>query len=52
MLKTKEQHSIHGAYAAPECKSIEVEPDAMICQSGEVSTLAIDDVLLEDWGTL
>ena len=46
MLKTKEQHSIHGAYAAPECKSIEVEPDA------EVSALAIDDVLLEDWGTL
>jgi len=52
MLKTKEQHSIRGAYAAPECKSIEVEPDAMICQSGEVSALAIDDVLLEDWGTL
>ena len=52
MLRTKEQHSIRGAYAAPECKSIEVEPDAMICQSGEVSALTIDEVTLEDWGTL
>lgn len=52
MIKNEELHSIRGAYAAPECNSIEVEPDAIICQSEEISALTIDEVTLEDWGTL
>ena len=52
MLKTKEQHSIHGAYAAPECNSIEVESDAIICQSDGVSALTVDEVTLEEWGII
>lgn len=52
MIKNKELHSMRGAYAAPECKSIEVEPDAIICQSDGVSALTVDEVTLEDWGTL
>ena len=52
MIKHKQLHSIRDAYAAPECVSIEVKPDALICQSEEISALDIDDALLEDWGTL
>lgn len=52
MIKQKQLHSIRDAYAAPECMSIEVKPDALICQSEEISALDIDDALLEDWGTL
>lgn len=52
MTKLKQLHSIRDAYAAPECVSVEVKPDAFICQSEEISALNIDDALLEDWGTL
>ena len=52
MLKQKDQHSTRDAYAAPECKCIEVESDAIICQSDGVSALTVDEVTLEDWGTL
>lgn len=52
MIKNKELHSMRGAYAAPECKSIEVEPDAIICQSDGVSALTVDEVTLEEWGII